>query len=97
MLRRRCGTLLSGISLMLRPATHTEPFSGRSWRFIIRNSVLLPEPDGPTRNTNSRLGDVEAGVAKRDDLGRVALGDVLESDHRWFSTSCCNRHAARSS
>ena len=45
-----------------------------------------------------RLGDVEAGVTERDDLGRVALGDILESDHRGFSTNCCcARHPARSS
>ena len=44
------------------------------------------------------LGDVEAGVTERDDLGRVALGDILESDHRRFSTNSCNaRHPARSS
>ena len=42
--------------MMLRPATHTAPCSGRSWRLSSRSSVLLPEPDGPTRNTNSPFG-----------------------------------------
>src|SRR5687768_9631702 len=55
MLRRSSGTLESGIALMLRPATHTSPRSGRSCRLSRRKSVLLPEPDGPTRNTNSAL------------------------------------------
>ena len=41
--------------MMLRPATHTAPRSGRSWRLSRRNSVLLPDPDGPTRKTNSPL------------------------------------------
>ena len=56
MLRRSCGTRPDGMSMMFRPATHTAPFSGRSWRLSRRSSVLLPEPDGPTRNTNSPLG-----------------------------------------
>ena len=53
MLRRRYGTRESGISFTFLPAIHTSPRSGRSWRLIRRNSVDLPEPDGPTRNTKS--------------------------------------------
>ena len=53
MLRRNCGTRLDGMSMMLRPATQTAPCSGRSWRLSSRSNVLLPDPDGPTRKTNS--------------------------------------------
>ena len=55
MLRRRCGTRDGGMSMMFRPATHTAPRSGRSCRLSRRNMVLLPEPEGPTRKTNSPL------------------------------------------
>ena len=81
MLRRRCGTLLSGISLMLRPATQTAPVLGRSWRFIMPQQRALAGTRRADEEHELALGDVEAGVAERDDLGRVALGDVLESDH----------------
>src|SRR5262245_23968713 len=40
---------------MFLPATHTEPASGTSLLFTSRKRVDFPEPDGPTRNTNSPL------------------------------------------
>ena len=41
---------------MLRPATQIVPRSGCSCLFSSRSSVDLPEPDGPTRKTNSLFG-----------------------------------------
>jgi predicted N-acetyltransferase YhbS len=41
------------MALMSCPATQTRPCSGCSLRFMRRRSVDLPEPDAPTRKTNS--------------------------------------------
>ena len=44
------------------------------------------------------LGNVETGITERDDLSRVALRDIFESDHARFSRNCrCNRRSARNS
>ena len=47
---------------------------------IIRSSVDLPQPDGPTRTINP-VGDREADIVlDRDDSAGERLGDVLELD-----------------
>ncbi len=40
---------------MSRPASRILPWSGSSSRRSRRSSVVLPEPDDPTTNTNSPL------------------------------------------
>src|SRR5438270_13326089 len=53
MLRRRYGTF-QWLSLpMSLPATQMVPQSGSSSLVSRRRNVDLPEPEGPTRNTNS--------------------------------------------
>ena len=63
---------------MSLPATQICPVSGCSSLLSRRSNVDLPEPEGPTRNTNSPLAIVEGGVPQRDDVALVDLGDVLE-------------------
>src|SRR5258708_3904584 len=55
MLRRRKGTFHGDSSLMSFPATQIRPLSGSSALLIRRRKVDLPDPEGPTRNTNSPL------------------------------------------
>src|SRR3546814_14387342 len=55
MLRRRYGTFHDDSSRMSLPATKMRPCSGRSSRLTRRRKVDLPDPDAPTRNTNSPL------------------------------------------
>src|SRR5580704_19378499 len=55
MLRRRNGTFQGDSSLMSFPATQMCPVSGDSSLVSSRRNVDLPDPDGPTRNTNSPL------------------------------------------
>ncbi len=83
MLRRRYGTFEAASSLMLRPATQIVPRSGCSCLLRRRSRVDLPEPDGPTRNTNSLFGMSKVGVADGDHVVTVDLGDVVELDHEW--------------
>ena len=53
MLRRRKGTFQLESSPMSLPATKMCPRSGTSSLFSSRMKVDLPEPEGPTRKTNS--------------------------------------------
>ena len=53
MLRRKNGTFQLGSSPMSLPATNTRPRSGCSSLLSRRMNVDLPDPDGPTKNTNS--------------------------------------------
>src|SRR5579864_4105473 len=55
MFRRRKGTFQGDRSLMSLPATQIRPFSGTSSLVRRRRNVDFPEPDGPTRKTNSPL------------------------------------------
>ncbi len=55
MLRRRKGTFQGLSWAMSFPATQIRPPSGSSSLLSRRMNVDFPEPDGPTRNTNSPL------------------------------------------
>ena len=55
MLRRRYGTRHELMDPTSRPATNTRPCWATSSRFSSRMKVDLPDPDGPTKNTNSPL------------------------------------------
>ena len=52
-LRRKNGTLLFEIAASRWPSTWMSPELGSSSRIMSRIMVLLPEPEAPTRNTNS--------------------------------------------
>src|SRR5262245_27686598 len=45
--------LCTGRSVMSRPATWMRPESGNSKPAIMRNDVVLPQPEGPSREKNS--------------------------------------------
>ena len=47
------GTFQLAIRLISLPATYTRPLLGRASRSTRRRKVDLPEPDAPTRKTNS--------------------------------------------
>ena len=52
-------------------------------RLIIRSTVVLPHPDGPTRMAISPAGDFEAQVGDGDGAVGEALADRVEADHDW--------------
>ncbi len=64
MLRRRNGTFHGLRRAMSLPATQMRPLSGASSLLSRRMKVDLPEPDGPTRNTNSPLA-MSADASRR--------------------------------
>ena len=66
---------------MSLPATKIWPLSGSSSLFSRRRNVDLPDPDGPTRNTNSPFWMSQFDLVEREDLALVDLRDVLELDH----------------
>ena len=47
---------------------------------IIRSVVVLPQPDGPTKTTNSLVADVEVHVLHGMDGAVVELVDLGEDD-----------------
>ncbi|OLT54345.1 hypothetical protein BJF88_09385 [Cellulosimicrobium sp. CUA-896] len=68
--RRRCGTFQLDSEPRSRPATNTLPRVGRSSRRMRCRQVDLPEPEAPTRKTNSprrtsRDTSSTAGLAPR--------------------------------
>ena len=63
------------------PATQTSTPSACSSLVTRRRKVDLPEPDGPTRKTNSPFW-MSTDIAQGDRGALVGLGDVLELDHR---------------
>ena len=81
MLRRRYGTFHDDSVAMSLPATKIRPCSGVSSLFTRRRNVDLPEPDAPTRKTNSPFSMSTVASLQGDDLALVDLGDVLELDH----------------
>ena len=95
MLRRRYGTFheLQRRAMSL-PATKMRPCSGVSSLLTRRRNVDLPEPDAPTRKTNSPLLMSTSAFAQRGDIALVDLGDVLELDHGWRQTVPISRVGA---
>ena len=65
-----------------RPATRTWPWVGSCSRMRSRMNVLLPAPDGPTRNTKSPRRDRDVDVAERDLAVGVGHADVDHADDR---------------
>ena len=58
------------------------PLVGSIRRLIILMVVVLPQPDGPTSTQISPSGDLEGEVVDRDLAVVVALGHLLQPDHR---------------
>ena len=67
-----------------RPPWVIAPAVGRSSPAIRRNSVDLPQPDGPTMHDELALGDRERDVVERGDRPARAPGeahrDVLDQE-----------------
>ena len=56
--------------------------------------VVFPEPDGPTRKTNSPLSISTEQSRERDGRTLVRLGDVLELDHERATVAGRSRRSA---
>ena len=77
------GRRLAGMPSIDWPSTEIKPLVGLSKPAIMRNSVVLPQPDGPSSEKNSPSLDGQRGIVQR--LERtVAAGDVADLDHRSF-------------
>ena len=70
--RRRCR----------RTASRCVPAVGSPRPAMIRSTVDLPQPEGPSRLTNSPLADVERHVAERERAVGEDLGDALQRHQR---------------
>ena len=57
------------------------PPSGRSKPAIMRSSVVLPQPDGPSRVKNSPASIAEADAVDGDEVAEAAR-DVLNLEQR---------------
>jgi hypothetical protein len=72
------------------PPIHTSPWVGLSRPAMMRNSVVLPQPEAPssTMNSWSAMGQVDR-VQGRE--GPKALGDTLDENlsHGGLSLSFC--------
>ena len=62
---------------MRRPATKTSPALAFSSPAMMRSVVVLPQPDGPSRQTVSPARDGEVHVVNGGERAEV-LGDALE-------------------
>ena len=82
MLRRSWGTFQWLSCEMSRPATTIRPLVACSSRSRSLRKVDFPEPDGPTRKTNSPFWTSAVTSSERGDVSLVDLGDVLEKDHQ---------------
>ena len=61
------------------PCRSTVPRSGISSPAIMRSSVVLPEPDGPSSATSSPVSMSQADVVERDEVAEL-LADVAKLD-----------------
>ena len=61
------------------------PPVGSTMRLIMRSSVVLPQPDEPTKHRRLARRDDEAEVLDRTRAVGELLGDALELDH-WVSS-----------
>ena len=64
------GRLCGGTRVTSRPLRTTRPSVGRMNPAMIRSSVVLPQPEGPSSVTSSPSAIVERDVLERRDAGR---------------------------
>ena len=76
MLRRRLGTFQLASRLISLPATNTRPCVGRASRSTSRRKVDFPEPDSPTRKTNSPFS---TSTLTSSSAGRLVAPYCLET------------------
>src|SRR5580693_2265704 len=82
MRRRRCGTFQLVRRARSLPATWIRPSVGRSSFSTSRRKVDLPDPDGPTRKTNSPFSTSRVTFSS---AGRLWLGYVLVTLSKWIT------------
>ena len=82
MLRRSCGTRERRSFCSERPPTITLPAVGSISLSSSLMNVDLPEPEGPTRKTNSPLSIVSETSSRPKMPGWYTLRDLVEQDHR---------------
>ncbi len=63
------------------PKTVISPRVGFSDRNSSLSSVVLPAPDGPLRNWNEPVGNMEGDVAEDLRTHSISQADILEADH----------------
>src|SRR5215467_12852303 len=83
MRRRRYGTFQLVSLARSFPATWMRPSDGRSSLRISRRKVDLPEPDGPTRKTNSPFSTSRVTFSR---AGRLWLGYVFVTLSKWITS-----------
>src|SRR6202044_1420821 len=81
-LRRRWGTFQLVSRARSRPATWIRPSLGRSSFSTSRRNVDLPDPDGPTRKTNSPFSTSRVTFSS---AGRLWLVYVLVTLSKWIT------------
>src|SRR5882724_11317258 len=82
MRRRRCGIFQFVSRARSLPATWIRPSLGRFSLSTSRRKVDLPEPDGPTRKTNSPFSTSRLTFSR---AGRLWLGYVLVTLSKWIT------------
>src|SRR6266508_3322486 len=92
-LRRRYGTFEPCSPLSSLPATHSCPRSGTSSRLRSLRNVDLPDPDGPTRKTNSpfsisAVASRSATTLPATDLYTLVTFSSLIMTKRWSDVGC---------
>ena len=80
MLRRSGGSVRAGDDTTLSP-TRISPADGSTKPAISRSVVVLPQPDGPSRQTSWPCSIVQRHVVDDGD-GAVALGQTAQLDRR---------------
>src|SRR6266567_2523505 len=81
-LRRRCGTFQLVSRARSLPATWIRPSVGRSSLSTRRKKVDLPDPDGPTRKTNSPFS---TSISTFSRAGRLWFGYALVTFSKWIT------------
>src|SRR5215471_15675333 len=82
MRRRRYGTFQLLSLARSFPATWIRPSDGRSSLRISRRKVDLPEPDGPTRKTNSPFSTSRVTFSR---AGRLWFGYAFVTLSKWIT------------
>ena len=66
--RRRCRARAARLKVTSSPSSRMRPTVGSSSPAIMRSVVVLPQPDGPSRQKNAPILDHEIRVLDRDEI-----------------------------